>query len=74
MVHGARYVDAARAATQGRIGRSWGCPALREGVARQVIDTIRGGGMIFSYYPDADWLRTSRFLNGCAGATVLASS
>jgi hypothetical protein len=28
-----------------------------------VIDTVRGGGVIFSYYPDANWLRTSRFLN-----------
>ena len=65
VMHGAAYVDGALATTQGRIGRSWGCPALREAVARNVIDTIRGGGVIFSYYPDADWLKTSRFLNGC---------
>lgn len=63
VMHGAPYVDAALARTQGRIGRSWGCPALREAIARQVIDTIRGGGVIFSYYPDEQWLRTSRFLN-----------
>ncbi|MBI2828334.1 MAG: murein L,D-transpeptidase catalytic domain family protein [Acidobacteria bacterium] len=74
VMHGAPYVDATRAAMQGRIGRSWGCPALREAVARQVIDTIRGGGVIFAYYPDANWLRTSRFLNGCDGASVLATS
>lgn len=67
VMHGAPYVDARLAASQGRIGRSWGCPALREGIARQVIDTIRGGGVIFAYYPDAAWLRTSRFLNGCNG-------
>jgi L,D-transpeptidase-like protein len=66
VMHGAAYVDAQLAATQGRIGRSWGCPALREAVARQVIDTIRDGGVIFSYYPDSDWLKSSRFLNGCA--------
>jgi hypothetical protein len=34
-------------------------------VARDVIDTVRGGGVIFSYYPDAEWLEGSRFLNGC---------
>ena len=66
VMHGAPYVDAKLATTQGRIGRSWGCPALREAVARDVIDTIRGGGVIFSYYPDSDWLKSSRFLNACA--------
>jgi hypothetical protein len=63
VMHGAPYVDAALAKQQGRIGRSWGCPALREAIARDVIDTVRGGGVIFSYYPDEKWLSASRFLN-----------
>lgn len=66
VMHGASYVDPQFAASQGRLGRSWGCPALREAVARKVIDTIRGGGVIFSYYPDPTWLKTSRYLNDCA--------
>ena len=66
VMHGAPYVNAALSNSQGRIGRSWGCPALREAVARDVIDTIRGGGVIFSYYPDDTWLHQSRFLGGCA--------
>ena len=66
VMHGAPYVNAALSSSQGRIGRSWGCPALREAVARDVIDTIRGGGVIFSYYPDDTWLNQSRFLGGCA--------
>jgi hypothetical protein len=63
VMHGAPYVDESLARSQGRIGRSWGCPALREAVARNVIDTVRGGGVIFSYYPDETWLNSSRFLN-----------
>lgn len=63
VMHGAPYVNAELAKHQGRIGRSWGCPALREAVARDIIDTIRGGGVIFSYYPDDEWLNESRFLN-----------
>ena len=63
VMHGAPYVDPGVAKTNGRLGRSWGCPALREAVARQVIDTVRGGGLIFSYYPDQTWLKTSKFLN-----------
>jgi hypothetical protein len=70
VMHGAPYVNTEIAKTQGRIGRSWGCPALREAVARDVIDTIRGGGVIFSYYPDTDWLKSSKYLNGCGGITT----
>lgn len=65
VMHGAPYVSEEIATRQGRLGRSWGCPALREAVARQVIDTVRGGGVVFSYYPDQTWLNSSRFLNGC---------
>jgi hypothetical protein len=63
VVHGARYVDERVAEKQGRLGRSWGCPALREAVARDIIDLVRDGGVIFSYYPDEAWLDRSRFLH-----------
>jgi L,D-transpeptidase catalytic domain len=65
VMHGAPYVNEELAAAQGRIGRSWGCPALRTAIASKVIDRIRGGSVIFSYYPDQEWLQTSRFLQGC---------
>jgi hypothetical protein len=63
VMHGAPYVDPGVAKTNGRLGRSFGCPALRAAVAKQVIDTVRGGGVIFSYYPDPEWLKASKFLN-----------
>ena len=69
VMHGAPYVNADLAKQQGRIGRSWGCPALRAAIARDVIDTVRGGGVIFSYYPDEKWLSASRFLN-CGNAEL----
>jgi hypothetical protein len=74
VMHGAPYVDRDLALRQGRLGRSWGCPALRDAIARDVIDTIRGGGVVFSYYPDDDWLSSSRFLNGCGGGLPLLAS
>lgn len=75
VMHGAPYVDASFAAAQGRIGRSWGCPALRAAIAHDVINTIRGGGVIFSYYPDSAWLKTSRFINcGAPGQAAPAST
>ncbi|HTM03944.1 MAG TPA: murein L,D-transpeptidase catalytic domain family protein [Vicinamibacterales bacterium] len=63
VMHGAPYVSAAVAAQQGRLGRSWGCPALSEAIAHKVIDFVRDGGVIFSYYPDQKWLQESKFLN-----------
>src|SRR5262245_19159090 len=74
VMHGAPYVDATIAKANGRLGRSWGCPALREAVARQVIDTVRGGGVIFSYYPDPAWLKTSKFLNCPAQAPTTVAT
>jgi hypothetical protein len=70
VMHGAPYVDDALSKTQNRIGRSWGCPAVRMGVARQIIDELKGGQFIFSYYPDQKWLATSRYLKCKAGTTV----
>lgn len=66
VMHGAPYVSEAVAREQGRLGRSWGCPALRSGIAREVIDTVKGSGLIFAYYPDERWLESSRYLGDCA--------
>ena len=69
VMHGAPYVSDDFVKKNGRLGRSWGCPALREGVAREVIDRVRGNGIVFSYYPNQDWLDSSRYLNDCAAAS-----
>lgn len=71
VMHGAPYVNENLSRTQGRIGRSWGCPALKAGIARQVIDTLKGGQFIFSYYPDQQWLASSPYLH-CNAAPTLA--
>jgi hypothetical protein len=73
VMHGAPYVNPALAKTQGRLGRSWGCPALRPEVAREVIDNLKQGQMLFAYYPDKDWLANSPFLR-CKTDTRVASS
>jgi hypothetical protein len=62
VMHGADYVSPAIIAAYGRLGRSWGCPALPRGVTAEVIEQIRDGSAVFAYYPDPDWLRSSEFL------------
>ena len=59
VMHGAPYVSEAIAERMGRLGRSWGCPAVRPEVARTVIDTLKGGALLFAYYPDNKWLKES---------------
>ena len=68
VIHGAPYVSPEIARAQGRLGRSLGCPAVRPAIARQLIDRIRGGSVVFAYYPDDDWLRRSQLLDGDCGA------
>jgi hypothetical protein len=68
VMHGAPYVNDDIGRTMGRLGRSWGCPALREGVARAVIDRVKGTGLLFAYYPDSEWLKSSKYLNDCQSA------
>jgi len=69
VMHGAPYVNDDVARTMGRLGRSWGCPALREGVARVIIDRVKETGLLFAYYPDAAWLKSSKYLNDCQTST-----
>lgn len=61
-IHGAPYVNAASAKAQGYLGRSLGCPALRPEITRKLIDTIKGGSLVFAYYPEQSWLRASSYL------------
>jgi L,D-transpeptidase catalytic domain len=67
VIHAAAYVNEQVARAKGRIGRSWGCPAVRPEISRSLIETLQGGALVLAYYPDPVWLRTST-LAGPAGA------
>ena len=63
VVHTADYANEDYIARNGRMGRSLGCPALPENIYKQVIETIKEKTMIFAYYNDAKYLKTSKYLN-----------
>ena len=63
VMHGAYYVSREAIRALGRLGRSWGCPAIPVGAAKRIIDTIRGGSAVFAYYPEKRWLVSSAFLH-----------
>ena len=73
VIHGADYADEEFIAKTGRLGRSHGCPAVREDIASPLIDSLKDGQYLFAYYPDTDWLNSSRFLHCDSSAPQLAS-
>jgi hypothetical protein len=62
VMHGASYVSQEAIRVLGRLGRSWGCPAVRSEIAKKIIDTVRDGSAIFAYYPDPQWLAKSEYV------------
>jgi hypothetical protein len=68
VIHGADYVSEDFARKNGRIGRSHGCPAVPTSIAHPLIDSMKDGQLLFIYYPDAQWLKSSSFIH-CATAT-----
>ncbi len=51
VIHGASYVNQDFIRENGRIGRSFGCPALSYDEAGEIIDLIKEGSCLFIYHP-----------------------
>lgn len=62
VVHAANYVSDEVAKTYGRLGRTWGCFGISTRVAHSVIDTIKGGTVIFAYAPSRSYISHSQFV------------
>lgn len=64
VIHGAAYVDEARAKAGIFMGRSWGCPAVPQKESKDIITTIKNGTCLFIYHPSGNYLHGSKILNG----------
>lgn len=62
VVHGAAYADPSVAIRGGRLGRSFGCPALPPGLSRPIIDAIKDGSVMYIYAPAPEYLAQSTVL------------
>jgi L,D-transpeptidase catalytic domain len=60
VIHPAAYVSEALSNAKGRIGRSWGCPAVRPEISRRLIEAVEGGTLVLAYYPDQNWIQNSK--------------
>lgn len=63
VMHGAAYVNPLAALSMGRLGRSWGCPAVRREVAKPMIDALKEGNFIYSHGPGTGKLSECRTEN-----------
>ncbi|ADV43558.1 murein L,D-transpeptidase catalytic domain family protein [Bacteroides helcogenes] len=62
VMHGAAYADPSAVGKGGRLGRSFGCPAVPQKLSRPIIDTIKGGSVIYIYAETPDYLVHSSVL------------
>lgn len=49
IIHGADYVSKRYIARTGRLGRSWGCPAVPRAEMKTVIRALEGDGLLYVY-------------------------
>ncbi|MCO5248472.1 MAG: murein L,D-transpeptidase catalytic domain family protein [Chitinophagales bacterium] len=62
VVHAAEYVSPSFIAQHGRLGRSFGCPALPPSLNEAIIKTISGGTLFYIYAPDQHYMQTSQIM------------
>lgn len=51
VVHGADYATDGFIKNNGRLGRSFGCPAIPPEITDKFIETVKDGSLIFIYHP-----------------------
>jgi hypothetical protein len=63
VVHGADYATQGFVNKIGRLGRSWGCPAVPTKYSKEIIGTIKEKSCFFIYFPSDEYFETSKFLD-----------
>ncbi|MET2984353.1 murein L,D-transpeptidase catalytic domain family protein [Aureibaculum conchae] len=71
VIHAADYANPDFIKSNGRLGRSWGCPSLPEKDYSTIISKIKEGSCLFIYYPQEKYLSKSKFI---ATDNLLASN
>jgi hypothetical protein len=59
VIHGADYVSQDFIRQYGRLGRSFGCPAIPQQDHEKIIKTLGGGSCLYIYYSDEKYLNSS---------------
>lgn len=62
VIHGAAYVSKSFAAKHGRIGRSWGCPALPLDNTKAIVAIIKEGNVLYIHANEKEYFERSAYL------------
>ncbi|MDR0865973.1 MAG: murein L,D-transpeptidase catalytic domain family protein [Candidatus Symbiothrix sp.] len=64
VIHGADYANPKQAKALGRLGRSFGCPALPRELTQPIINTIKDGSLLYIYSEshNEEYLKSSRVI------------
>jgi hypothetical protein len=73
VVHGADYVSQSFVNQHGRLGRSWGCPALPRELTSAIINTIKGKTLLYIEGP-SDTYSSSHLDENVIGKTFSPKS
>lgn len=63
VIHAADYVSHEYIKSNGRLGRSYGCPAIPRQGYEGIVDKIKEGSCFFIYYPNKEYLKKSKYVN-----------
>ena len=74
VMHGADYVNPKTMNRNGRLGRSFGCPAVEAHKAQEIIDYVKNGSCLFIYFKDATYLSSSKWINLDKAITFFAKN
>lgn len=69
VMHGADYVSDDFVRKYGRLGRSFGCPAVPEDLCKDIIQTIKGGSCLFIYVPQTSYTSNSHIISKITSIT-----
>ena len=64
VIHGANYVSERVLHKYGVMGTTFGCPAVPEEMANQIIPVLKNGTCFFIFYPSRRYLTASKMING----------
>lgn len=63
VMHGADYCSTGTIASLGRLGKSYGCPAVPREYAGPIINTIKDGTLLFIYADNQEYLAKSHLIH-----------